>query len=110
MAFLTVAGIDVRVVSGSEDPTETGDRAPAIDGTMRGAIIATKRIWTVTTGNMAPSDAATLRTTLLANPKCTATGDWLNGDSITVWPKVGKDTPVDTVPFCVQMNFTLTEA
>lgn len=111
MSFLTLAGIDVPVVTdqSSCDTTEIGDRARAIDGTMRASIISRKRTWTVQTGIMTSTAAATLRAALIANPTCTATGDWVNSGPITVWPVLGKDSIAPLVPYGVVMNFTFSE-
>jgi hypothetical protein len=114
MAFLVVGGTTVPVADSTPDvdTQEIGDRARAIDGTMRASITARKRVWTVKTRALTTSEASTLRTTLLSAPTMTATGDWLSGASVTVWPQVGKDTPVvaSNGGFRIVMTFTLSEA
>lgn len=112
MAFLIVAGITVNVAEGGARLTtlEIGDRGRADDGTMRASTPARKRTWAVTTGIMTSTDAATLRAALIAAPTVTASGDWIAGGPLTVWPVLGDEAPGETVPYSVRMTFTLEEA
>jgi hypothetical protein len=95
MAFLIANGVTVPVApqNAKVTTTEIGDRSRAFDGTMRGSIIARKRTWTLQTTPMLPADAATVRAALIASPTITISGDW-PGSTVTVWPKLGDDTPV----------------
>lgn len=113
MAALTVAGVDVPVAADGQPEeawTEIGDRGAVIDGTPEASVRTRKRTWTVKTAPLTPTAAATLRAALTSAPSVTATGDWLGGSSVTVFPVLGTETPLPTVPFTVQMQFTLAEA
>lgn len=111
MAFLIVAGITVAVPDDGISITTTpiGDEGRAFDGTFRSTVSTTKRTWDVTTSLLDSGDAATLKAALVASPTATASGDAMGG-TVTVWPRLVRETPGPTATYTSRLVFRLEEA
>jgi len=88
----------------------TEDRARTLDGTMMVIVGPEIRTWSVTTVPLDSTDFNALLAALKSTPIVPLTGDWLAGDTVNVWPKLGTATPVAAMVAPQALTFTAIEA
>jgi hypothetical protein len=113
MSYLTVNGVAISVAA-INGPTlsfeEIGVRVGSSDGSHSAAIRGRKRSWTVTTSPLTDAEAASIRTAVAPGPAVTLAGDWADGETISVFPYISKETPLGYVPLVFQLDITMDEA